>query len=303
MQLDTGKLPLALFSRSIFESYNVRAYSWLTTLCRIDQTRTGAWWETVANFVADTYLTSPLCASSRSQYGQQEGKTLIDLGKVIGDSFQVIVDGSKGTGNYYQAWPFLTYLFYNPDNFTGLGHQIFPNVWTKYSRNSNETPLHVLQRLAAPTSIQQVVGQYWARMAYVDIGHPKAQEQFISQRRNLNYANLDSQGSGIYRVKSARQPRYMGANIIPLKGTGTVKVNVTANAPFTATLVARAAGGVIRYMNLTQGSGQMMVVSGEEATLVVANTPNNLLLYDPFSLAAEVNKGLDYQVEIQGASI
>ena len=269
----------------------------------IDQTRTGAWWETVANFVADTYLTSPLCAPSRAQYGQQEGKTLIDLRKVIGDSFQVIVDGSKGTGNYYQAWPFLTYLFYNPDNYTGLGHQIFPNVWTKYSRDSNETPLHVLQRLVAPVSIQKVVGQYWARMAYVDIGHPKAQEQFNSQRRALNYANLDLQGNGRYRVKSARQPRYMGANIIPLKGAGTITVNLTANAPFRATLIVRTAGGAIRYMDLKQGYGQMMVASGEETTLVVTNTPSVLLLYDPFSLTAEVNTGLDYQVQINGASI
>jgi hypothetical protein len=38
----------------------------------------------------------------------------------------MIVDGTQNSGNYYQAWPFFTYLTNNPDNFTGLGWQIFP---------------------------------------------------------------------------------------------------------------------------------------------------------------------------------
>ncbi|KAB5580219.1 hypothetical protein GE09DRAFT_1050809 [Coniochaeta sp. 2T2.1] len=272
----------------------------------IDQGRTGAWWETVAQFVADTYITSPVCAAARARYGQAEGKTMIDLGKVIGDSHQVIVDGSKNTGNYYQAWPFLVYLFNNPDNYTGLGHEIFPNVWTKYKRNSNETPLHVLDRLVGPAAkIQDVVARYWARMAYVDIGHAKAQAQFASQRRSLNYANLDAQGSGRYRVKAARQPRYMGATIIPLKGTtgaGTVGVNVTASAPFVATLAVRTAGGAVRYVTLPKGSGQAVIGGGEEATLVVVNAPDTLYLYDPFSLTADVSRGLDFQLQLTGAT-
>ncbi|KAB5551080.1 hypothetical protein GE09DRAFT_964872 [Coniochaeta sp. 2T2.1] len=274
----------------------------------IDQGRTGAWWETVAQFVADTYITSPVCAAARARYGQPEGKTMIDLGKVIGDSYQVIVDGSKNTGNYYQAWPFLVYLFNNPDNYTGLGHDIFPNVWTKYKRNSNETPLHVLDRLVGPAvKIQEVVARYWARMAYVDIGHAKAQAQFASQRRSLNYANLDAQqGNGRYRVKAARQPRYMGASIIPLKGTGptgtAVGVNVTASAPFVAALAVKAAGGAVRYVGLPKGSGQAVIGGGEEATLVVVNTPDALDLYDPFSLTADVSRGLDFQLQLTGAT-
>ncbi|KAM7219044.1 hypothetical protein V8F06_005636 [Rhypophila decipiens] len=277
----------------------------------IDQSRTGAWWETIANFVADTYLTSSVCAPARAKYNQpSNGNTLIDLAKVIGDSFQVMVDGSKDTGNYYQAWPFLTYMFNNPDNVPGLGKAIFPGIWLKYKQNSNETPLHVLDRLVQTAGgsgqrIRDVVGRYWARMAFVDIGHPKAQAQFMSQRSKLNYANLDSQGgNGRYRVKSARQPRYMGANIIPLKGTGTVTVNLTVNnnMPCIATLAVRGSNGAVRYTVLTKGSGQVLVAGGEEAALVVANTPDTLYLYDPFSLTSEVSRGLDYQVQISGAS-
>ena len=46
-------------------------------------------------------------------------------------------------------------------------------------------------------------------MAYVDIGHAKAQALFNAQRKSIGYANLDSNGGGKYTVKSARAPRYV----------------------------------------------------------------------------------------------
>ncbi|KAI0843849.1 hypothetical protein F5Y00DRAFT_256505 [Daldinia vernicosa] len=270
----------------------------------IDQGRTGAWWETVANFVADTFITSSICADSRARYNQPSGDTLMNLKKVISDSFQVIVDGSSGTGNYYEAWPFLTYITNNPDNYAGLGMANFPNVWRKYKRNSNETPLHVLDQLASPTKIQTIVGRYWARMAYVDLGHEKARALFERQRKEFNYANLDSQGNGRYRVKAARQPRYMGANIIPLKATGSsISIIVTATAPYTATLAVKGSNGAARYIEVVDNKVQANLASGEEATLVVANTPNTLYLYDPFSLTSDVSRGLDYQLQITGAGV
>ncbi|KAK0737251.1 hypothetical protein B0T21DRAFT_286247 [Apiosordaria backusii] len=275
----------------------------------IDQYRTGAWWETVANFVADTYLTSPHCAPARAKYNQPEGNTIIELKKVIGDSFQVIVDGTANTANHYQAFPFLTYLHNNPDQIQGLGTSIFPGVWTQYKRYSDETPLHVLERLIAPggTKIQAVVGKYWARMAFVDINHPQAQAIWRSQRSQIIYANLDSQGNGQYRVKSARRPRYMGANIIPLKTNGAVNVSVTITISgagrLTSTLAVRQASGAVRYVELVKGSGNVAVGNGEEVMLVVVNTPANLVLFDPFKLTAETNTGVDYTVQIIGATI
>ncbi|KAI0204515.1 hypothetical protein F4808DRAFT_475010 [Astrocystis sublimbata] len=271
----------------------------------IDQGRTGAWWETVANFVADTFITSPTCAAARTKYSQPEGDTMINLKKVIGDSHQVLVDGSSGSGNYYEAWPFLAYIANNPDNYAGLGMRNFPNVWLKYQRNSNETPLHVLERLASSVRIQTVVARYWARMAYVDIGHPKAQQLFQQQRGSINYANLDSQGGGTYRVKRARQPRYMGANIIPLKKSGSVAVTakVSASKAFTAILAVRNTSSLAtRYVDLVNGSGSTTVDSNEEASLVVANTPASLIQYDPFSLSSDVQAGLDYTVTLTGAT-
>ncbi|KAI6082540.1 hypothetical protein F4821DRAFT_281743 [Hypoxylon rubiginosum] len=270
----------------------------------INQGRTGAWWETVANFVADTFITSDVCAASRAKYNQPSGDTLMNLNKVISDSFQIIVDGSSGTGNYYEAWPFLTYITNNPDNIAGLGMANFPNVWRKYKRNSNETPLHILDQLVSPIKIQTVVDRYWARMAYVDLGHAKAKALYEKQKSQFNYANLDSLGGGAYRVKSARQPRYMGANIIPLRVTGTsISATVTATAPYTASLAIKASNGSVRYVEVVDNKAQASLASGEEASLVVVNTPNTLYLYDPFSLTSDVSRGLDYRVQLTGASV
>ncbi|KAI0904379.1 hypothetical protein F4823DRAFT_215493 [Ustulina deusta] len=272
----------------------------------VDQGRTGAWWETVANWVADTYKTSSLCASARAAHGQSATATEIDLQKVIGDSYQVIVDGSVNTGNYYEAWPFLTYITANPDEYAGLGSTAVRDMIRQYSRGSNETPLHSLDRIATSTTAQQLVARYWARMAYVDIGHATAQQIFLQQRSSINYANLDAQSTaGTYKVKSARQPRYMGANIIPLKTSGSVTVTakVTASKAFTATLAVRnTSSGVTRYVDLANGSGSTAVSSSEEASLVVVNTPASLILFDPFSLTSDVQAGLDYTVTLTGAT-
>lgn len=301
----------------------------------INQTKTGAWWETVAQFVADTFITSAVCHPARVQYKQPEGgATMLDLKKVLGDAYQAIVDATRNpahgepSANYYQAWPFFVYLFYNPDDYAALrGHAVFPGVWTEYKVDSDETPLHVLQRIIASPSalasnlnIQRLVGRYWARMAYVDIGHPTAQALYLSQRKSISYAVLDAvagesspAGAATYRVKASRQPRYMGANILPLRvpaGSSTVAVNVTTNsAPYTATLVTRSTGGnsngsgsTTRYTDLVQGAAQTTVAAGDEVSLVVVNTPDQLLSYDPFNMPAEANRGLDYQVQLTGAT-
>lgn len=269
----------------------------------VDQGRTGAWWETVAEWFADTYKTSPLCEQGRSKFGQSTTPTEINLDKVIGDSYQIIVDGSSN-GNYYEAWPFLAYLTYNPDNFTGLGSNTIRESFAQYDIGSNETPLHTFARLSTSASMQKVVGRYWARMAFVDIGHPTAQSVFLERRKGLNYANLDAQNTGVYKVKAARQPQYMGANIIPLTVSiaGTVTAKIATSGSYTATLSVRNTNtGVTRYIDFVSGSASTSVTGQEEATVVVANTPE-LVQYDAFSLTSEVSKGLDYTLTLTGAT-
>ncbi|KAF4458355.1 dockerin type 1 [Fusarium albosuccineum] len=271
----------------------------------VNQANTGAWWETVANWFSDTYKTSDMCAEAREKHGQTTSDTEIDLAKVIGDSFQVIVDGSTDSGNYYQAWPFLTYLTSNPDDFAGLGQHVMRQLMVQYSEESNETPLHTLSRVSENATVAEIVGNYWAHMAYLDIGHPSAKEVFLSQRDSINFDNLEAQSSGSYKVKTDRQPRYMGSNIIPLttSGAAEIEVKVEADAAFTGTLaVHETASGKARYVSLVEGAASVSIAEGEEASLVVANTPTELIDYDGFNLSEDVQKGLDYTVSISGAT-
>ncbi|KAG7104530.1 hypothetical protein HYQ44_015842 [Verticillium longisporum] len=269
----------------------------------VHQTRTGAWWETFANWFADTYKTSELCADARTQNGQSASQTEINLQKTIGDSFQVLVDGTAGSGNYYEAWPFFTYLTNNPDEFAGLGSDTLRQLMLQYEENSDETPLHTLARVSSNTSVSAIVGRYWARMAYVDVGHPSAQEVFLAQRRSLNYANVDESGTNRYTVKAARAPKYMGANIIPLttSGAGTVSVDISATGAYTATLAVYSGSAGTRYV-VVDGAGSVAVKAGEEVSLVVANTPEVLVLFDPFKLSSEVSQGLSYSFTVTGAA-
>lgn len=273
----------------------------------INQGNTGAWWEPIANFIADTYISTPTCNAARAKHGLSatEGDSVIALQKVIGDSYQVLVDGTSGTANYYESWPFIAYLTNNPDSYAGLGNDTLLRMIREYKLESNETPLHTLERLLSEATgnvtVQQVVGRYWAHMAYVDIGHAKAHEAFTAQRRGLTYDNLDG-SNGEYTVKSARAPRYMGANIIPLTTSGSsVDVAITSeDTGYTATLVVSNTEGV-KYTDVVSGKGSVQVADGDEVSLVVAKTPE-LAMYDAFKISDELNKGLQYSVKITGAT-
>ncbi|KAJ4184793.1 hypothetical protein NW767_013090 [Fusarium falciforme] len=232
--------------------------------------------------------------------------SIIEVKKLIGDSFQVIVDGSPGTGNYYQAWPFLTYLSNNPDEIPGLGRHVVRELMVQYKKDSNETPLHTLARVAS-TKVGSIVGSYWARMAYVDIGHAPAQKVFQQQRHSINYRNVALQYDNTYKALPERQPQYMGCNIIPLTTSGatTVEVDIklAEEAEFTATFAVRdTSTGSVRYKTLEDGSGSIAVSDGEEISLVVANTPADPILYDGFKLTSDVQKGLDYSFTLSGAT-
>jgi hypothetical protein len=215
--------------------------------------------------------------------------------------------------NQYEAWPFFTYLTNNPDGYDGLGKMIVPDLFASHPGN-NETPLHVLA-LLTDIPVQTILGRYWARMAYVDIGSPRAKARYFAERQALNYANLSPSGCNTYEVLAGRRPRYAGANIIPLDltGDGTVSVTVTnlgnglSESNFTATLSILQADDSVRYVDLPGGTGQASVAPGEEVSLVVANTPDNLYTYNPSDFgaaetAAPANTGLNYSVVLTGAA-
>lgn len=275
----------------------------------VDQGNTGLWWESIANFVAESFRNSQHCEDARTEYGINEGSSIINLNAVIGNSHLTMCNNS----NQYEAWPFFTYLTNNPDGYDGLGRMIVPELFENHPGN-NETPLHVLE-LLTEVPVQTILGRYWARMAYVDIGSPRAQERYFAERQDLDYNNLTSTGGNNYQVIEARRPRYAGANIIPLKvtGDGTVSVQVTnlgnglEDSNFTATLAILESDDSVRYVDLPGGAGQAVVATGEEVSLVVANTPDELYMYNPSDFGAvatshPANTGLNYSVTIAGAA-
>ena len=274
----------------------------------VDQGNTGLWWEAIANFVAESFRNSQHCEAARAEYGISEGSSIINLDAVISNSHLTMCNNA----NQYEGWPFFTYLTNNPDNFDGLGKMMVPDLFANHPGN-NETPLHVLS-LLTDVPVQSILGRYWARMAYLDIGSPRAQESFFADRGSLDYQNLAAVGGDTYEVLADRRPRYAGANIIPLEvtGDGSVSVQVSnlgnglADSNFTATLAILQTDDVVRYIDLPSGVGEAVVLQGEEASLIVANTPDNLYMYNPSDFGAgetsdPANTGLDYTVVMTGA--
>jgi hypothetical protein len=80
--------------------------------------------------------------------------------------------------------------------------------------------------------------------------------------------------------------------------------NGRSESNFTATLSVRSSSGAVRYVDLPNGAGQATVASGEEASLVVVNTPNMLYQYNAFETGASSPEaiGLNYRVQITGAT-
>ncbi|HCS66649.1 MAG TPA: hypothetical protein DIW64_22740, partial [Cellvibrio sp.] len=264
----------------------------------IDKARTGAWWETTAEWFADAYM-SPITNS-----------TNFDVNSLHAASNLTIVHKD----NLYQAWPFLNYLSNNPDNYANLGRDAVRNMIRAHQ--GQETPLHSLARLVQPTSIKTLVGRYRARIAYGDIGHPLVQQKVLAAQRDASfrtraYRNLESIGTNMYRVLEARKPQFTGSNIIPLTATGSGEINIQvtnlgnglSDSNFTAIVAIKATNNSVRYVDLANGAGSFQLVSGEESSLVVTNTPDSLYLYNAFESTSTNPEsiGLNYQVQILGA--
>ena len=278
----------------------------------VNKSNTGAWWETLAQWHTDDFVAfSSQHATTAARYGRATSSTIINLNSTISQSRLTLVHAN----NRYEAWPFFAYLNANPDGYAGLGSTAVRSMYRAHQ--NNETPLQTVARMTS-TPWQRVVGQYWARMAYMDINHALARQRLLSTINNAtfranSYRNLTSIGNFTYRVIPARQPMYGGANINPLTVTGDGNVsfdvhnlgNGLPDSNFTATVTIRTtSSGAVRYVQLNNaGTGAAFIGAGEEATLVVANTPNNLLTYDAFASTgtAPELRGLNYEVLIVGA--
>lgn len=99
----------------------------------------------------------------------------------------------------------------------------------------------------------------------------------------------------------------MGVNIILFKINGVVNVSVIVMIFGVGKLmfffVVRQMSGVVRYVELVNSSGNVLVGNGEEVMFVVVNILVNLVLFDLFKLIVEMNIGVDYIVQILGVMV
>ncbi len=274
------------------------------------QNRTKAWWETLAEWVTDTYMSSSSYKKISNKWALTRYSNVFNPDVTLAHSYLTIVHES----NQYEAWPFFTYLTENPDGIANLGKMVIPNLIREH-RHNNETPLHVLERMISPVTVQFVLGRYWARMANLDLK--------FSENTLFNYQafydgdslfekdvsqNWVSLGEGEYKVLQYRAPMMGGANITRLKHTESiveVQIETLENNydQFAATLsIVDIVTKKVRYVTLDKGYAQINLNADEDVTLVVVNTPP-LVLYDANNSlpGSPEQTGLNYKVKLTGA--
>ena len=138
------------------------------------------------------------------------GRTVIDLNKVICDSFRIIVDGSQSLGKDYQAWR-CSYLTNNPDGYACLAPLRCVNVPHAQAQQRTSTFARAAARSVAAHGAE-MWDAYWARMAVRRHWAQASDAAFMTPAAGLTYAtSLDRRSA--YKVKANARPRYFGANI------------------------------------------------------------------------------------------
>jgi len=272
--------------------------------------RTGAYWETFAQFMAEEFGRSPQFAAVAEKYNQPAVMSNFNVNTTIGRSHLSIIH----LHNRYQNFMFFSYLTQNPDGITGMGQDVLQRMMQEHQ--DQETPIHTLDRLTPEVSAQEIMARYNARLAFMDFENEEARRRLQERQGNDQflreaYANLEEVGEQRYRVKEDRQPMYGGSNIIPLEpaGNGPLRIEVVnqgnglEESDFTAFLVTRTNNGTIHYHLLKDGKGEGVLQEVEEIMLVVTNTPKELYEFCAFQSKPEDpdQQGLNYEVVLQGA--
>ena len=277
----------------------------------VDQDITGAWWEPLANWFREMYISSPYYT-----------------GNVKTCWFEPYIRNLSLTlphgRNYYEVWPFLVYLSYNPDNLPGLGIDCVKRIISE--AKPGEYPFDTITRLFG-TDEQTVFGHYSKRMATFDFGAKQAyQEEFNKKMKeqpfysNLyyTYPEADAADNTVYTVPQEEAPMQAGINIIPLTVTGgdiTISFNGISddpNAAWQACIVTVDSSGKETYSDLF-GSGDTMTASASGAAsayLTVAAMPKELYKVNAFHKEKESpyktgneRRRYPYTISLSGAAI
>ena len=275
----------------------------------VDQDITGAWWETTANWFREMYL--------GSEYYTGTVKTCW-FEPYIRNMSLTLPHGR----NYYEVWPFLVYISYNPDNLPGLGIDCVKRIISE--AQPGEYPFDTITRLFG-TDAQTVFGHYAKRMATFDFGAREAYQSEFSQKLsqspfywNLFYTVPEESGSGWLVSPQEDAPMQSGINVIPLNITGdSVTVDFKglsndSNAAWQACIVTVDSSGNETYSDLF-GSGESATVSANGAVsayLTVSAMPKTLYTVNAFHKdnvssykTGDERRRYPYEIKIAGASV
>ena len=275
----------------------------------VDQDITGAWWEPLANWFREMYL--------GSDYYTGNTKTCW-FEPYIRNMSLTLPHGR----NYYEVWPFLVYISYNPDGLPGLGIDCVKRIISE--AKPGEYPFDTITRLFG-TDIQTVFGNYAKRMATFDFGAKEAYQKEFSNKLSqspfywdLFYTVPEDKGDGWLMCPEAEAPMQAGINIIPLTITGdTVKAELKGlsddeNAGWKACIVTVDANGKETYSDLF-GNGESMTASAAgavKAYLTVTAMPGTLYKANAFhkdNVSSYKNgderRRYPYELRIEGADV
>lgn len=274
----------------------------------VDSGITGAWWEPLANWFREMYL--------ESEYYKGEKKT---------EFFEPYLRNLSLTlphgRNYYETWPFLAYISYNPDNLPGLGVNCVKRMISE--AKMEEYPLDTLTRLFG-TDAQTILGHYAKRMATLDIG-PKELYRSRLQELLKNYPHfwnliytVPDYIDGKYVCPEEEAPMQGGINIIPLEITGdTISVSFTgisndSNAGWQACIVTEDKNGNTSYSSLF-GDGESATVKTNgavKAYITVAGTPESFNRSNAFHKenvssykTGDERRRYPYEFTLEGANV
>ncbi len=275
----------------------------------VDQDITGAWWEPLANWFREMYLSSEYYT----------GDTQTAWFEPYTRNLSLTLPHGR---NYYEVWPFLVYLSYNPDNLPGLGLDAVKRIISE--AQPNEYPFDTITRLFG-TDAQEVFGHYAKRMATFDFGAKSAYQQEWQKKLaaspyywNLFYTVLEDNGDGTLTVPQEEAPMQGGLNVIPLTIAGdTITASLQGlsndpNAAWQACIVTVDAAGKETYSDLF-GAGEQMQISAAGAVsayLTVAAMPKTLNAVNAFhkDAVSTYKDGIErrrypYAVKLSGAAV
>lgn len=288
----------------------------------IDQTITGPWWESFANWCAERYMVS--------DYFSYNGKIYSPQTEFFPKFYENISNCHPGINDYYEYWPFLQYLEDNPDNLPGLGKGFLVKMIK--NANKNEYPFYNISRVAN-VPLNTILGSFAKRMAYQDFLNPnnyplekynKLVSTYRSRFKSL-LANPEkkakiittltkSNENGWWNVPSNSAPMQSGINLIPvtssqysidMSGTKTISADFKAlqsqrnDADFQICFAAMDKSGKVTYSSLwSTGQGSITINSNTESLyLVVTATPKTMIPTYAFKETPESQIRFPYSVK------